>query len=98
MTDNNSYPALTEARDGWRYTPEAGALAGRTLLVTGAGSGLGEATAKTAAVYGANVVLLGRTRKKLEAVFDWIEANTDTQPVIVPCDLEKLTPPLKSES
>jgi NAD(P)-dependent dehydrogenase (short-subunit alcohol dehydrogenase family) len=36
------------------------------------------------------VILLGRTRTKLEAVFDWIDKATDTRPVIVPCDLEFL--------
>lgn len=41
----------------------------------------------TYASYGANVVLLGRTRSKLEALFDWIGEHTDTEPVIVPCDL-----------
>ncbi|MDH3643155.1 MAG: YciK family oxidoreductase, partial [Gammaproteobacteria bacterium] len=44
----------------------------------------------TFACYGANVVLLGRTRSKLEAVFDWIEDKTSTRPVIVPCDLRAL--------
>ncbi|MFB3106076.1 MAG: YciK family oxidoreductase, partial [Pseudomonadales bacterium] len=39
------------------------------------------------ATFGAHVVLLGRTRGKLEAVFDWITAHTQTEPVIVPCDL-----------
>ncbi len=92
MTDTDPYPALTEARNTWRYSPADGALSGRTILVTGAGSGLGAATARSAALYGANVVLLGRTRQKLEAVFDWIEAHTATQPVIVPCDLAELDP------
>ena len=59
------------------------------ILVTGAGDGLGAATAKTYASFGATV-LLGRTRSKLEAINDWISANTATQPVIVPCDLEIL--------
>ena len=85
-----AYPALTDAQKNWRYQPQPQALAGRTLLVTGAGDGIGAAVAKTTACFGANVVLLGRTRSKLEAVFDWIETATDTQPVIVPCDLELL--------
>ena len=91
MPASPDYPALVDCQAQWRYQPGDGCLAGKTILVTGAGSGIGEAAAKTYACYGANVVLLGRTRSKLEAVFDWIEANTATRPVIVPCDLRSLT-------
>ncbi len=38
-----------------------------TVIVTGAGSGIGAATARRFAADGANVVLTGRTRAKLEA-------------------------------
>ena len=62
-------------------------LAGRVVLVTGAGDGIGRAAALAYAEHGADVVLLGRTRAKLEAVFDAIEARTDTRPVVVPADL-----------
>ncbi|MEM7220640.1 MAG: YciK family oxidoreductase [Pseudomonadota bacterium] len=82
-----SYPELDAARANWRWQPAADALAGRVILITGAGDGIGRAAARTCATYGADVVLLGRTRAKLEAVFDEIAAATDTQPVIVPADL-----------
>ena len=85
-----SYPELDEARSDWRRHAEADCLKGRVIVVTGAGDGIGRAAAKTFATYGAHVVLLGRTRQKLEAVFDWIEANTQTQAVIVPMDLEAM--------
>ncbi len=85
------YAALTAAAANWAYQPTADALAGRNILITGAGDGIGAAAAKTFASFGANVMLLGRTRQKLEQVFDWIEANTATEAVIVPCDLEQLT-------
>ena len=84
------YPELAAAAAAWRYQPQPDGLAGRTILVTGAGDGIGRCLAKSAALFGANVVLLGRTRSKLEGVFDWIEQHTNTQPVIVPCDLEQL--------
>jgi len=84
------YPELTRAAQLWRCVLEADALAGRNILVTGAGDGIGAAAARTFACFGANVILLGRSRDKLEQVFDWIEANTATQAVIVPCDLELL--------
>ncbi len=69
------------------YTPRADLLAGRVVLVTGAGDGIGRAAALAYAGHGADVVLLGRTERKLEAVFDLIEANTRTRPVVVPADL-----------
>lgn len=84
------YPALTQAREGWKIDPPADALRNKVILVTGAGDGIGRAAAKTFAAFGANVVLLGRTREKLEAVFDDISTNTDTSPVIVPADLRYL--------
>ncbi len=85
-----AYLELRTAACNWRYTPAVDALAGHNILVTGAGAGIGSVAAKTFAAFGANVVLLGRTRQSLEQVFDWIESNTATQPVIVPCDLEQL--------
>ena len=87
----DQYPELVEAMSDWRWQPEPGSLHGRTILVTGAGAGIGASLAKTYALYGANVVLLGKTRSRLEQVFDWIEAHTSTQSVIVPCDLMNLT-------
>ncbi len=85
----NPYPELAAAIADWRYRPAANLLAGRVILVTGAGDGIGRAVAKACAHFGANVVLLGRTQEKLEAVFDSIVADTDTDPTIVPCDLER---------
>ncbi|MCP4420884.1 MAG: SDR family oxidoreductase [Chloroflexi bacterium] len=43
-------------------------FAGQTIIVTGGGSGLGQATAVELASLGAHVVLVGRTLAKLEAV------------------------------
>ncbi|NKB99695.1 MAG: YciK family oxidoreductase [Pseudomonadales bacterium] len=74
----------------WRFEPNSDLFENRTILVTGAGDGIGATLARTIAQLGGNVVLLGRTRQKLETVFDWIEANTETQAVIVPCDLAEL--------
>jgi NAD(P)-dependent dehydrogenase (short-subunit alcohol dehydrogenase family) len=56
------------------YSPSADLLGGRHILVTGAGGGLGRAAALACAKHGATVILLGRTIKKLEAVYDEIGA------------------------
>ncbi len=49
-------------------------LRGQTVLVSGAGSGIGRATAWLAARLGATTILGGRTQAKLEAVADAINA------------------------
>jgi NAD(P)-dependent dehydrogenase (short-subunit alcohol dehydrogenase family) len=49
-------------------------LAGKSILVTGGGSGLGLAMAKTFASYGARVTIAGRKRERLEAAAAEISA------------------------
>ena len=73
------------------YTPAPGHFAGRVILITGAGDGLGRATALACAGLGATVVLLGRTIKKLEAVYDEIEALRGPAPAIYPLNLAGAT-------
>jgi NAD(P)-dependent dehydrogenase (short-subunit alcohol dehydrogenase family) len=72
-------------------TLAADALKGRTVLITGAGDGLGRATALAAARAGATVILLGRTIKKLEATYDLIEQAGGPEPGIVPMNLNGAT-------
>jgi NAD(P)-dependent dehydrogenase (short-subunit alcohol dehydrogenase family) len=69
----------------YQAAPEA--LAGKTLLVTGASAGIGAAAAKAYARHGATVILLGRDVPRLEAVYDEIEAAGGPQPAAVPFDL-----------
>jgi NAD(P)-dependent dehydrogenase (short-subunit alcohol dehydrogenase family) len=68
------------------YTPAADLLSGRTILVTGAGAGIGRAAALAYAGHGASVILVGRTVSRLEAVYDEIEAAGGAQPAILPLD------------
>jgi len=69
------------------YLPRANLLAGKTILVTGAGAGIGRSAALSYARYGATVLLLGRTGSKLEAVYDEIEAAGGAKPAIIEMDL-----------
>lgn len=60
-----------EPRD-YRYADDV--LRGRIVLVTGASDGIGRALALECARVGARVILHGRNVRKLEAVYDAIEA------------------------
>ncbi len=70
------------------YSARPDLLKGRTILVTGAGRGIGAAAAKTYAAHGATVLLLGKTESHLSAVYDEIEAAGQPQPVVIPFNLE----------
>ncbi len=52
----------------YRSVFRPGLFAGRTVLVTGGGSGIGRCTAHELAALGAHVVLVGRTAARLETV------------------------------
>lgn len=71
------------------YTAPAELLNGRIILVTGAGRGIGAEAARTYAAHGATVLLLGKTEKNLNAVYDEIVAAGHPQPVVIPLDLEQ---------
>lgn len=73
------------------YVPEENYLQGRVILVTGAGSGIGRAISIAFARYGATVVLLGKTLKELENVYDEIEEAGYPEPAIYPLNMEGAT-------
>lgn len=74
------------------YQPRSDLLEGRIILITGAGDGIGAAAAKACAAHGATVILLGRTTRKLEAVYDAIEEAGSPQAAIYPMNLEGAAP------
>ena len=71
--------------------PGADALTGRTILITGAQGGLGEAAAKACAQAGATVILLGRKVPKLSRIYDAIKA-VGIEPAMYPLDLAGADP------
>jgi len=74
------------------YHPREKHLANKIILITGAGAGIGQAAAVACAEAGAEVILAGRTRSKLESVYDHIIEAGWTEPLIFPVDLEGATP------
>lgn len=63
-----------------------GTFAGRTVIVTGGGSGIGRCTAHELAFLGAHVALVGRTADKLESVRAEIEEDGGSASCH-PCDI-----------
>jgi NAD(P)-dependent dehydrogenase (short-subunit alcohol dehydrogenase family) len=74
-----------------QFTAESALLAGRAILITGAGSGLGRALAVECARAGASVILSGRNSAKLERVYDEIAALGVATPAIAVLDLALAT-------
>lgn len=80
------------ARQPWLPpAPAPGSLEGRTVIVTGASSGLGRATAAGAAHLGARVRLIGRTASRLEDAARVIHRRLpDADLVVDACDMSDL--------
>ena len=105
MSDNNNQPVVPQDNkktvqspiqplthdDIRNFVPSSNCLDGKTILVTGAGDGIGRVAALTYARYGATVLLLGRTSSKLEYVYDEIERDGGKQPAVLPMNLEGAT-------
>jgi len=70
------------------YVPSDNLLENKVILVTGASAGIGRAISLAYARFGATVVLLGKTLKQLESVYDEIEALGYPEPAIYPLNME----------
>jgi 7-alpha-hydroxysteroid dehydrogenase len=67
-------------------TLDAFLLTGQVAIVTGAGRGIGAATARTYAAAGADVVLAARTKEQLDAVADDVRSQ-GRRALVVPTDV-----------
>ena len=63
-------------------------LLGRVAIVTGGGTGIGAATARTLAARGADVVIAARTLEDLERTATTVETATGRRCVAVPTDVK----------
>lgn len=67
---------------------KTGELAGKTVLITGASRGIGQAVAMAAAAAGATTLLCARDVPALERIADAIEAAGSPAPILAPVNLE----------
>jgi NAD(P)-dependent dehydrogenase (short-subunit alcohol dehydrogenase family) len=73
-------------------------LEGSTILITGASSGLGRATARSLAAEGARLVLWGRDRERLEATRDGLPDRDHIIRVAEISDADGIADSLKTQS
>ena len=65
-------------------------LKGKTIVITGAGSGIGRQTAKSLSNCGTNLILLSKDQAKLESLYDEINSDNSRNISIQPIDFEKV--------
>jgi NAD(P)-dependent dehydrogenase (short-subunit alcohol dehydrogenase family) len=82
---NGAIPALA----GWSPPPDL--LQDRTILVTGAANGIGQALAAALVTYGATTILLDKDVRGLEQTCDRIAAAGHAEPALAPMDLTGAT-------
>ena len=83
MTETIQIPANFKAKEN--------CLKNKVILITGTGDGIGATAAKTFAKYGATVILLSKTEKKIIDVYDEIVNAGNPQPAIITLNLENAT-------
>ena len=77
---------MTALPDGAAQVPADPGLTGAVVIVTGAGSGIGAATARRAGAAGARVVLVGRRPEPLDEVAGQIR-SAGGEALVLPADL-----------
>ena len=74
------------------FKPQESCLKDKVILITGTGDGIGATAAKTFAKYGATIILLSKTEKKIVEINDEIVDAGYPQPAIITLNLEEATP------
>lgn len=70
------------------FKPQENCLKDKVILITGTGDGIGKEAARTYARYGATVILLSKTEKKIVDLYDEIVNAGYPQPAIITLNLE----------
>lgn len=70
------------------YNPYS--LSGKTILVTGASSGIGKATAVECSRLGAKLILVGRNKERLEETFSQLEGEGHIMRILDLTDVDAL--------
>ncbi|MFK7730466.1 MAG: YciK family oxidoreductase [Pseudomonadales bacterium] len=70
------------------YKPGANALTDKTILITGAGGGIGRAAAMAFGQHGATVILTGSRKEPLEQTYDDLLAAGCREPAMIVFDLK----------
>jgi len=73
------------------FTAKENCLKDKVILITGTGDGIGATAAKTFAKYGATIILLSKTEKKIVGIYDEIVNAGHPQPAIITLNLEEAT-------
>ncbi|MCJ8313207.1 MAG: YciK family oxidoreductase [Saccharospirillaceae bacterium] len=87
---NNFYNELFSTKNQSTFSKSSDALKDQVILITGASDGIGKQLSIDFAKRGATIIMLGRTQKKLEAIYDLIVKEGGAEPLILPIDLIKL--------
>ena len=63
-------------------------LEGKTIVISGAGSGIGRQIARTYAEFGADLILLSKSIEKLESIYEEINQITSSSVSIQPINFK----------
>ena len=63
-------------------------LEGKTIVISGAGSGIGKQIARTYAEFGADLILLSKSIEKLESIYEEINQITSSSVIIQPINFK----------
>jgi len=75
---------------GWEALPQFSDLKGKTVFITGGGSGIGAFFTAAFALQGANVGFVSLTKDSANKLCDSVEEQTGLRPLYVQCDIRDI--------